>query len=264
MSDSIRILFIGDVFGKPGRRALREHLPQLIAEREIDLTIVNGENSAGGAGITPATYQELREAGADIVTGGNHSFAQREILDFIDGEPRLLRPDNWFGVPGQGFGLFETPAGHRVAVLNLCGRTNLGPFENPFVWGEERVEALRRETPIIIVDFHAEVTSEKIAFSWHLDGKVSAVVGTHTHVQTADERVLPGGTAHISDVGMTGPHDSVLGVQREIIIQRFIDNLPRRFEPAKGDVRIHGVVIEVEIGSGKALSIDRIALRVEL
>jgi 2',3'-cyclic-nucleotide 2'-phosphodiesterase len=263
----MRILFIGDVVGRPGRYALRARLGGLREELHADFVIANGENVAGGSGITRSTFSTLREAGVDVVTGGNHTFKQREALTLVASEPSLLRPDNFppgTGVPGQGTGVFETSDGHRVAVLNLLGRVNLGSFEDPFSWGLREAAALRHETPVVIVDFHAEVTSEKVALGWHLDGHVSAVIGTHTHVQTADERVLPEGTAFITDVGMTGPHDSVLGVKREIVIQRFIDQMPCRFEVAKEGVRINAVLVEVDEASGRALSIDRISEPVEL
>ncbi len=263
----MRVLFIGDVVGRPGRAALRKHLPALRSELAADFVIANGENVAGGTGITEATLFELLEAGVNVVTGGNHSFRQSEALTLVEKESRLLRPDNYppdADVPGRGCDVFETAAGQPVGVLNLCGRIHLGQFEDPFPWGRQRAEELRRRTPIVIVDFHAEVTSEKIAFGWHLDGHVSAVIGTHTHVQTADERVLPGGTAHITDVGMTGPHDSVLGVKREIIVAKFLDQLPRRHEVATGDVRISGALIDVDDDTGQARSIERISRPVEL
>lgn len=262
----MRILFIGDVVGEPGRRALTRHLAGLRRQTEADAVIVNGENAAGGAGISTATCKEILAAGADVVTGGNHSFHQKEVMKYHDQEPRLLRPDNYppeATIPGRGCGIFDV-RGHTLAVLNLCGRANLGPYENPFPWARRRVEELRCQAPIVIVDFHAEVTSEKIAMGWYLDGLASAVIGTHTHVQTADERILPGGTAFICDVGMTGPHDSVLGIEREIVIGRFLDALPRRHEVAKGNVRISAAVVEVDALSGRALSIARLSEPVEL
>jgi metallophosphoesterase (TIGR00282 family) len=197
----------------------------------------------------------------DIVTGGNHTWAQRDVLRFIDSEPRLLRPLNYpagVDIPGRGSALFLGGQGERLGVINLLGRVHLGHFEDPFVIGRREAEKLRGETPAVVIDFHAEVTSEKIAFGWYLDGRVSAVIGTHTHVQTADERVLPGGTGYITDVGMTGSHDSVLGVDKGIIIQKFLDQLPRRHEVAQGDVRICGAVIEIDDASGRSASIARI------
>lgn len=263
----MRILFIGDVVGRPGRTALKRRLPALRSERQIDFVIANGENAAGGAGITEATFRELRDADVDVVTTGNHVWAQREVMKFIDREPRLLRPLNFPSgakIPGRGSGVFRCDAGQPVAVLNLLGRVNLGHFEDPFTLGRREAEALRRETPVVVIDFHAEVTSEKIAFAWHLDGHVSAVIGTHTHVQTADERVLPEGTAHICDVGMTGPHDSVLGVRKEIIIQKFLDQLPCRHEVAKGDVRICGAILDIDDETGRARSIVRLSESIAL
>jgi metallophosphoesterase (TIGR00282 family) len=263
----MRILFIGDVIGRPGRAALRKRLPSLRKDVRADFVIANGENMAGGAGITLKSFREVVGAGVDVVTGGNHTWRVQEVLSFIDEEPNLLRPANYpphADVPGRGGGVFEIADGRRIGVLNLCGRVNLGNLEDPFPLARREAEALRAQTPTVLIDFHAEVTSEKIAFSWYLDGRVSAVVGTHTHVQTADERVLPGGTAHISDVGMTGPHDSVLGVDKEIIIEKFLTQMPRRHEIARGDVRISGVVIETDDASGRALSIERICEPVEL
>ncbi|HLW46252.1 MAG TPA: TIGR00282 family metallophosphoesterase [bacterium] len=254
----MNVLFIGDVVGRPGRRAVAQWLPALRREAAADFVVANGENSAGGFGITPATFQDLTAAGVDVVTGGNHIWHTREAPVLLDGEPRLLRPANYPpGAPGRGAGVF-TAAGARVAVLNLQGRVFMDPLLSPFDYAREEAERLRAETPVILVDMHAEATSEKAALAWHLDGRVSAVVGTHTHVQTADERILPAGTAFISDAGMTGPRDSVIGMSREGVLQRFLTLLPARFEVADGPVQLNAVLIEIDPGSGRASAIRRV------
>ena len=262
----MNILFIGDIVGKPGRRVLAQMLPGLRREFSVDLTIANGENSAGGFGITRETFEEILAAGVDVVTGGNHTWKARDVAALLDGELRLLRPANYpAGAPGRGEGVFrlsEGAGGPAVAVLNLEGRIFMEPLESPFRVGLEQVEQLRRETPVIVIDIHAEATSEKAALAWYLDGRVSAVVGTHTHVQTADERVLPGGTAFITDVGMTGPRDSIIGMGREEVLQRFLTLLPARFDVAKGPAHLNGVLLEIDGETGRARSIRRIS-RVE-
>lgn len=264
---TVRILFIGDIVGRPGRSALKKQLKSLRKQHGIDFIIANGENMAAGSGITLKTFREVIAAGVDVITGGNHTWKQREIMDFIDAEPQLLRPGNISSsahIPGRGSGIYTVKSGARIGVMNACGRVFLGTFDDPFAWAKREAEEILRTTPIIIADFHAEATSEKVAFGLYLDGLVTAVLGTHTHVQTADERVLPGGTAVITDVGMTGPHDSVLGVEKDIIIQKFLDQMPQRHEVARGDVRISAVVIDADESTGRANSILRISEPVEL
>jgi 2',3'-cyclic-nucleotide 2'-phosphodiesterase len=256
---TLRILFLGDIFGEPGRKAVIELLPRLREELRIDFAIVNGENSAGGRGITPKIAIALMRAGADVMTTGDHVWDQGEIADYMATEPRLLRPVNWpAGTPGQGSFVLETAKG-KVAVVNAQGRTfTQPPLENPFLALDREVEMLRAETPIIFVDFHAEATSEKIAMGWHLDGRVSAVVGTHTHVQTADERILPGGTAFLCDAGMCGPLDSVIGSRVDFVLYRFRTGMPVKFAVANGPVRVCGVWVEVDTATGKAVGIGRV------
>jgi len=260
--DRLRVLFVGDVFGNPGRRFLRVALPALRRKYQVDVAIVNGENAAGGMGITEKTARELFSAGADVITTGNHVWKYgRDVLPALKSEPRLLRPANYpEGAPGSGHYVHEVGEGLKVAVLNLCGRVFMEPIECPFRTADLLVEELRKETPVIVVDFHAEATSEKQAMGWYLAGRVSAVVGTHTHVQTADERILPGGTAYITDVGMTGPRDGVIGMKRERIIERFLTQIPVRFEVAEGPSILNAVLVEVEPKTGRALGIKRIWL----
>jgi len=257
-----RLLFIGDVFARPGRDMVRRVVPALVRSRQIDLVIANGENAAGGAGLQRDQALELFRAGVQVITGGNHIWDKRELLAFIDQEPRILRPGNYpAGTPGAGSVVVTTAAGVRVGVVNLMGRVYLSTLDDPFAAADRLLAALADEgAQVTLVDFHAEVTSEKIALCWHLDGRASAVVGTHTHVQTADERVLPGGTACITDVGMTGPHNGVIGMAREGVIARFRTGLPGRFAPADGDLRLHGVVVDVDEATGRATAITRVAL----
>ncbi|HQE67654.1 MAG TPA: TIGR00282 family metallophosphoesterase, partial [Bacillota bacterium] len=218
----MNILFIGDVVGRPGRNYLCTNLKRLVEENNIDFVIINGENSAGGVGITRSTYDELLGMGADIITLGNHSWAKKEVLEFIEDAERLIRPANYpEGTPGKGFRIAEK-AGKRIAVINLSGRVFMDCIDCPFKAADKILNELKNEADVIIVDFHAEATSEKLAMGWYLDGRVHAVLGTHTHVQTSDERILPGGTAYITDVGMTGPIDSILGVEKETVIRKFI------------------------------------------
>ncbi|GAF26829.1 uncharacterized protein conserved in bacteria [Moorella thermoacetica Y72] len=255
----MRILMIGDVVGRPGRKAVREVLPALLQEHRPDLVIANGENAAGGNGITPDTAGELFASGIDVLTMGNHVWDKREALTLLEEEERIIRPANYPpGTPGRGYNLFEVKEGLKVGVINLSGRVFLPPLECPFRLGRQLVEELRAETRVIIVDFHAEATSEKVALGWHLDGLVSAVVGTHTHIQTADARVLPGGTAYITDVGMTGPRDSVLGVKTEIIVHKFLTQLPARFEIAGGVIQLEGVILDIDPSTGRAAGIQRV------
>ncbi len=257
----MRILFVGDVVGSPGRRIVRQRLKGLKLDLGAELTIVNGENAAGGAGLTTATAEELFNAGADVITTGNHVWDKRDILGLLDREPRLLRPANYpEGSPGAG--VFVIPvAGTRVAVINLMGRVFMPLLDDPFRAADRLLDGLRGKAPVTIVDFHAEATSEKSAFAWSFDGKVSAVFGTHTHVATADARVLPGGTAFITDVGMTGPFDSVIGVKKEQAIERFRTSRSIPYETAEGDVRLCAVRVDVDPASGRALAIERVELR---
>lgn len=257
----MRILFIGDIFAKVGRDLVRRAIPGLVRERAIDLVIANGENAAGGFGLTREVSDELFKTGIEVMTSGNHVWDKRELLSFIDDEPRLLRPLNYpAGAPGRGSTLVTTSTGDRVGIVNVMGRVFMTAIDDPFTAARREVERLRAQTPIVFVDMHAEATSEKIALGWYLDGLASAVVGTHTHVQTADEQVLPGGTAYITDVGMTGPHDGVIGVDREAIISRFLTALPSRFDTARGMPRLHAVVVDVDAGSGRATAIERLSL----
>lgn len=257
----MKILFIGDIVGEPGRRAVKQLLPELRAQRALDFVIANGENSAGGNGITPKTAGEIFGAGVDAITSGDHLWDQKEVMEMLASEKRFLRPLNYpAGTPGQGSAVFEVGKGRRIAVVNAQGRTFMPVLENPFSVVPPEIESLRQQTPIIFVDFHAEATSEKIAFARMLDGKVTAVVGTHTHVQTADEQIFPGGTGYLSDAGFTGPHESVLGREIEPVIRRFVTNMPQRFEVASGNVRLNGVIITADDSSGKCLQIERISL----
>lgn len=242
----MNILFIGDIVGRPGRNYLEKNLHRIIKENNIDFTIANGENSAGGVGITKSTYDELIGMGVDMITLGNHSWSKKEIFDFIEESDKLVRPANYpMGTPGKGYRIAEK-SGKRIAVINLCGRVFMECLECPFRTADEILEEMKDKADIIIVDFHAEATSEKLAMGWYLDGRVEAVLGTHTHVQTSDERVLPGGTAYITDVGMTGPRDSVLGVDKDIVIRKFISGMPARFEVASGEAVLGAVIITLD------------------
>jgi 2',3'-cyclic-nucleotide 2'-phosphodiesterase len=255
----MNVLMVGDIFGDSGRAALAKLLPRLRQQHAIDVAVVNIENAAGGFGVTPQIARTVLEAGGvDVLTSGNHIWDKKEIIPYIGKENLLLRPANFpVGTPGSGY--ITVKAGpHRVAVLNLMGRVFMNPIDCPFRKADEIVAELRRETPVVLVDMHAEATSEVMALGWYLDGRVSAVVGTHRHVQTSDERILPGGTAYITDLGMTGPVDSVIGVDKDIIIQRFLTQMPIRFEPAKGPAALRGVVIAVDPDTGRATSIQRL------
>ncbi len=269
----MNLLFIGDIVGQPGRRAVTQLLPKLREQHGLHFVIANGENSAGGNGITPATANEIFAAGVDVITSGDHLWDQKEVMELLQNEKRFLRPFNYpAGTAGQGSGVYHCSVepvarqfGHRpnatlpIAVLNLQGRTFMPPMENPFSMALDKVNRLRQQTKIIFVDFHAEATSEKIALARMLDGQVSAVVGTHTHVQTADEQIFPNGTAYLTDAGFTGPHDGCLGREIEPIIKRFLTGMPQRFEVAKNRVMLHGCVIEIEDASGRALKIQRVS-----
>jgi metallophosphoesterase (TIGR00282 family) len=255
----LTILFLGDIVGEPGRNAVIGHLARLKETHAVDFVVVNGENAAGGRGITPKITIDLLRAGASVITTGDHIWDQKEIISFIDTEPRLLRPINYPpGAPGQGSIVLETAKG-KVAVLNVQMRTFMQPIlENPFPAVEAAVAALREETPVIFVDAHGETTSEKIAIGRFLDGKASAVIGTHTHVQTADEQIFPGGTAFLCDAGMCGPANSILGRSIEPIVNRFISNLPALFPVARGDVRLCGAVVSIDETTGRAMKIVRV------
>ncbi|HTD85458.1 MAG TPA: TIGR00282 family metallophosphoesterase [Candidatus Binatia bacterium] len=256
----MKILFIGDVVGKPGRRAVKELVPVLRARFGLDVIIANGENSAGGSGITPETASELFDAGVDVITSGDHLWDQKEVAQLLENEPRFLRPANYpEGVSGRGSNVFELPGQQPFAVLNLQGRVFMPSLENPFACAQSEVEKLRNQARIIIVDMHAEATSEKIAIGRMLDGEVSAVIGTHTHVQTADEQIFPNGTAFLSDAGFTGPHESVLGREIAPIIERFLNNTPQRFTVAKDRILLQGVVLDIDGASGRAISIQRVS-----
>jgi len=255
---SMKILLIGDIVGKPGRRAVRELLPWIVEERRIDLVIANCENAAAGFGVTGDIVEELYGCRIDVLTSGNHIWDKKEIMDAVEGYETLLRPANYpAGTPGRGSVVVATPGGIRVGVVNLAGRVFMNSLDCPFHAADREIEKIKGKAKVIIVDMHAEATSEKIAMGWYLSGRVAAVLGTHTHVQTADERILPGDTACITDVGMTGPFDSVIGIKKELILQRFLLQMPNKFEVAKGDVRLQGVTVEID-PDGRAKSIERI------
>jgi hypothetical protein len=265
----VNILFVGDIFGSAGRHVVKEHIGHLVETHEIELLIMNAENAAGGFGVTPSIAQELFELGADVLTTGNHVWDKKELIEFYksaNGDPksiarRILRPANYpEGTPGWGFYEGVTRKGTSYSVMNLQGRVFMANNDDPFRVADDLIS--RSKSKVIFVDMHAEATSEKIALGWYLDGRVTAVIGTHTHVPTADERVLPNGTAYQTDVGMSGPYDSVIGVEKEQIIHRFLSNLPGKFEAAKGDPRLAGVIISCDPTTGKASSIKRIMLGV--
>jgi len=261
---SVRILFIGDIVGRPGRDLVHDGLPGLIGYHSIDLVIANAENAAAGFGITREIGDQLLEWGVDVMTSGNHIWDKKEALSYIGAEPRLLRPANYpAGAPGNGSYLARTRDGRSVGVVNVMGRVFMLNIDDPFAVVLREIEALKERTRIVFVDFHAEATSEKIAMGWHLDGRVTAVVGTHTHVQTADERILPKGTAFLTDVGMTGPHDSIIGVDIEAALGKFLTALPARFETATGNPRLHAVIVEADEQTGRAIEIERLSYSVE-
>jgi len=256
----MKVLFVGDVVGAKGREMVEQYLPKLKKKYNPEVTIVNGENSAHGKGITVKIYQKLLSLGVQAVTMGNHTWDKKEIFEFIDEAKALVRPANFpEGTPGKGIVYVEAD-GKELAVINLQGRTFLPAIDCPFRKADELIQEAKKRTPYIFVDFHAEATSEKQAMGWYLDGKVSAVVGTHTHVQTADERILDKGTAFITDVGMTGPYDGILGVDREAVLKKFLTNLPVRFEINEGRGQLNAVLVEIEEGTGKAKSIKRILI----
>ncbi len=262
MARPLTVLCVGDVFGEPGRRAVQALLPRLRKQHEADLAVVNVENAASGFGVTPQIARTFLDQGVDVMTSGNHIWDRKEIIEYIAKENLLLRPANFPpGTPGTG-SIVVKAGPHKVAVLNLMGRVFLPHLDCPFRKADEEIARLRQETPVVIVDMHTEATSETQAMGWYLDGRVSAVVGTHRHVQTADERVLPQGTAYITDLGMTGPVDSVIGVEPALAIARFLTQMPNKFEPARGPAALHGAVLRIDPDSGRALGIER--LRVPL
>ena len=255
----MKILFIGDIVGKPGREAIRVLLPGLVKKHKVELAIANAENAAGGSGITPRIAEELFGYGLNVLTSGDHIWKRKEVLEILDQDERILRPENYpKGSPGRGWGIIKTKKGQSVGVINLEGRVFMSSLDCPFKCAQEAIEEIKEKTQIILVDIHAEATSEKIAMGWFLNGLVSAVLGTHTHVQTADEVILPGGTAYITDLGMTGPYDSVIGRKVEQILARFLTQMPVRFEMASENVQLHGVVLDIDEQTGKARSIERV------
>jgi 2',3'-cyclic-nucleotide 2'-phosphodiesterase len=257
----MRILFVGDIFGKPGREIARRAIPVLVEQRSVDFVIANVENSAAGFGVTGDIAETILGYGVDVMTSGNHIWDKKEVLEYVPRQPKLLRPANFPpGVPGRGSLVAKTRSGDPVAVLNLMGRVFMSPLDDPFALALKEIENLRAKARVIIVDFHAEATSEKVAMGWHLDGRATAVLGTHTHVQTADERLLPKGTAYQTDVGMTGPHDSIIGVSVETALPRFLNGMPVRFEAAAGQGRLNASIITADPATGKATSIERLNL----
>ncbi len=257
----MKVLFIGDIVGKPGRKALRQGLPGLVNKFKVDFVIANVENAAGGFGITKSVGEEILSLGVHVMTSGNHIWDKKEAVSYIPKENRLLRPANYpDGVVGSGNIVLNTSSGEKIAVLNLSGRVFMNPLDCPFKTAERELPALKEQTNVIIVDFHAEATSEKSAFGLFLDGQVSAVIGTHTHVQTADEKILPGGTAFLTDVGMTGPANSIIGVKKEQIIEKFLTQVPQRFEIAKDDPVLSCIVLDINSKTGKSTSIRRLQI----
>ncbi len=258
----MKVIIIGDVVGKPGRKILTEMLGELKEKHEAEFVIANIENIADGAGIIPRLGVDVLKAGVDVMTSGNHIYDKNQGIQYVESEPRLLRPANYApDAPGRGMWLGSTQSGTPVAVINVQGRVFMPATDCPFRTADRLIEEIANRAAIIIVDHHAEATSEKIALGRYLDGRVSAVVGTHTHVQTADEQILPGGTAYITDLGMTGPHDSVIGVETDIVVTRFLRGLPVRFETAQKDARLHGVIIEIDERTGKSIAIERLQVR---
>ncbi|MBP7844827.1 MAG: TIGR00282 family metallophosphoesterase [Proteobacteria bacterium] len=257
----MKILFIGDIVGEAGRRVVKKYVPNLRKKHQIDIVIANGENMAGGFGVTPQTYLEVIQSGVDIVTGGNHSFDKKEAMDLHQREELLLRPANYPSeLPGQGFCRYTSTQAHKLLVINLMGRVFMDPLDCPFRAFDKIYEANKDFSPCIFVDFHAETTSEKMAFGWHIEGRASAIVGTHTHIQTADERILPKGTAYLTDAGMTGPYDSVIGVVKESVVERYVLKRGKKFEAAERDPWLCGAIIEIDDKTGQAQKIERLRL----
>jgi len=257
----LKVLFIGDVIGRPGRQAVKQLLPGLVDEHGIDFVIANGENAAAGFGITEHVARELFDTGIGALTGGNHLWDKKDSVGYVSKEGRILCPANYpEGAVGARSGIFEARDGARIGVFCLQGRVFMPALDCPFRVADGMVEKLSKETDAIIVDVHAEATSEKVALGWHLDGRVSAVIGTHTHVQTADERILPKGTAYITDAGMTGGFDGVIGMDKEAVLKRFLTGMPQKFETAEGDVRFNGIVLEIDTNKGRSVTIRRVAI----
>lgn len=260
----MNILLIGDIVGKPGRRALKNLLPGLQKKYRIEFTIANAENAAGGKGISKEVFTEIIGAGVDVMTMGNHVWDNREIFNFIDDEARIIRPANYPGeCPGQGYHIYTAGFNKKIAVINISGRVFLDPLDCPFQVTQEIIGQIKNKADIIIIDFHAEATSEKLAFAYYFDGSVNAVLGTHTHIQTADERILSGGTAYITDLGMTGPIDSILGMDKDLVIKRFITQRPVRFEVARGPAQLQGVILSFDNHTNQVTEIERICLFTE-
>ena len=256
----MKVLLIGDIVGSPGRDAVRSIVPRLKERESVDFVIANAENAAGGTGVTPRIVKDLFQSGCNVLTTGDHIWRRREVFDIINSEERLLRPFNFpDACPGRGFGVYQTDAGIPIVVASLLGQVFVEAMtRSPFIAIGEILPTLKKKSPVIIIDFHAEATSEKVAMGWFLDGEISCIAGTHTHVQTADERVLPNGTAYISDIGMTGPFDSVIGRKKEKIIERFLTGLPIRFDLGTEDVRLQGVIVEVDEKTGRSTKIQRV------
>lgn len=258
----MKLLFIGDILARTGRDLVKRAVRPLVRACGVELVIANGENATGGSGLTRSSADEIFKAGVEVITGGNHIWDKREILEFIDKEPRIVRPANYPpGTPGRGSTVVRTASGVAVGVVNVMGRVFLSTIDDPFAAAVREIDSVREQgAQIVFVDVHAEVTSEKIALSWFLDGQATAVIGTHTHVQTADERILPGGTACLTDAGMTGPHDGVIGMNRDAVIARFRTGLPVRFEPSSGDPRLNGVIVTADPATGRATAIERLSM----
>lgn len=255
----MKVLFIGDVVGNPGRRAVKEMIPDIRKVYDFDFCFANCENAAGGSGITYPVAQELYKSGIDAITMGNHTWSKREVLNFIETDSRIVRPANYpQETPGRGFAIIEK-GDLKIGIVNIQGRVYMDPVDCPFKAAERDLELLKKHVKPVVLDIHAEATSEKYALAWHLDGKVSCVLGTHTHVQTSDERILPNGTAYITDVGMTGPYDGILGMDKDIVIKKFITQMPVRFELAQGKVQFNAVIIDIDEKTGKTNSIERIS-----
>jgi len=264
MIQSIKVLMIGDIIGKPGRLAIQKLLPRIVAKSDVDLVIANGENVAGGLGITIETARKIFSCGVDVITTGNHVWKHKKVYDYLDEEHRILRPANYpVQNPGRGWGVYTTSGGVKIGVLNLNGRVFMDPLNCPFSEADRAIKEMRTETSSIIVDFHAEASSEKQAMGWHLDGLVSLVAGTHTHVQTADERILPGGTGYITDIGMTGPMDSVIGMQRDAALLRLLYAMPSSMKPARKNIQLHGALARIDSGTGKCTGIERISRKLD-
>jgi 2',3'-cyclic-nucleotide 2'-phosphodiesterase len=259
----LTILFVADVFAQAGRRAAAEQIPWFVRNRGVDLVVANAENAAGGFGLTENIVDKLRSYGADVITSGNHVWDRKEFIPYLQRTDRVLRPLNYpVEAPGSGSVLVQTRSGLWAGVISLQGRTGLPPIDCPFHAARAEVDRLRQHTQVIFIDFHAEATSEKVALGWYLDGRVSAIIGTHTHVQTADERILPGGTAYLTDAGMTGPTESVIGVRPELAIERFVTQVPVRFQPAEGDALFCGAIVQVDPTTGRAAAIERVRVPV--